>query len=1725
MPPIALGGAMARHPAHERHISTTGEKGSVINSRKRLTIFLAYVMVASLYFPAMTAVEPILEPSEARYETSNNSVNDTAIQTLMSNLNTTNPVEITGVIDDLNRVHLVWVENVTLPTLQYALISTTGIDNVLISSTMVGENDTLSVSGPSLVLDSDRRAHIAWAITDIAILYTLLDPSIDDQDGDPGDITNMTLVSHTIADGIGTRNSPDIAVDSYDGAHVVWVDNYDPQGLYFGTPLIYYTMLTYDSSGNFDIQINNTIVTTALGFKGNPAVSMGANNTVIVVWEDTRGSLVEYVGLLDTSGSMTSEWKDMCAVFYGGNLTSGEYFQGVKPLLETASITVLETLYALSGQMSHASGHKNCEDGYFAGGNSTEGPRLTHLGQNSTDTSGGIRNLDAVMYNGSSLTIPTDWGYYSEMWGPGSTWACQSWRDSSGMTPGDPATIEDHQWNPNATKLIIPVSDEGPYGGFPSQTPEDYQTINEAHDACVGAGIIPIVIAGTDHEQDEMEVRSHMMDLVQCPSPITGTHARSCSGATVRTTDAGGNMFLYPTDEMANFEGDFESGNLTNGWATSGSASNTWAAEAANNGVVHTNVNLCNIGASAGASSFHSVSCNYTHPAGQVVDLTVSIDNWPSEFSMDVNLPNGNLASFNRTSVSSNFSGVLVSFTGAGNYTIFLNDSYGDGGTSVSADYSYVSAINPPANPISGAYSARSGDISDGESTALEFTGAMANGTVSFSYNVSSEANYDFLIFSIDGTPVAQWSGTQRGNFSTPVSLGQHTLKWDYVKDGSISSGSDAAWIDDVTIPLANYTQEMQALVQSVISLTSGAGSTETFLTVLNPYSLLNSPRLTWQPGDPATSIDPETGDYVEDIGPSVDYVWQDGIGWSTIGHFVLVNDTRLTNGHGWSSSPDVNVDDDGNIHVVWVDGRSTIPTKVGPSQLHYMQIDLERVGILDGEADGLDISEVAVVSDSAILDSDMTWGSNPRVDFDNDGSIHVTWFESTPYTEQEDHRVELRWTRIISPQLVDGMMPLGRTIDQAYGVIDTRVITSSVDNLMGVSGTGLDTSSQPIVNFDWPNRDIVWSTPDCSEEITSENQWGVCLWSENLYNMTIDVESGLTEEIALGPGQSSDIPMLLTGTTIPGGRDNVVAQVSLTPPHWQIEVGFLNTYQDTITLFEGMTTALDLFIQAPGLQHVNEDQSFEITVTVASTTNTEATTSKTFLIDMVNQGDWNDDDGDGVPDNVDECQFGETGWTPDADTDHDSDGCRDSTEDLNDDNDDYLDVEDACPTGYMGEHVDLDEDGCDDLNEDTDNDADGVENHLDMCPNGAQHWEGLSEDNDGDGCRDADEDDNDDNDPYLDTEDGCPSGTSWWDDPALDYDLDGCHDYTEDEDRDNDGVPDIYDNCPTGATGWVSTTLNDWDSDGCEDNAEDEDRDNDGVLDTYDSCPSGDLGWVSTTLSDWDSDGCQDITEDPDDDNDGYPDWDDSCTRSPIIPGYDWRIKFDNDVDGCEDSTEDTDLDNDGIESEKDECEDEPTSTWISTPDNDYDGDGCADSIDVDDDGDGITDDQDGCPMSGIPTTDFDRDGCDDTTEDWDDDGDGVGDSYDQCPLGLSNWESFSGLDIDGDGCMDSYEDDHVDGRLLYTLRSNAIALLTASTMVILLMAVMVMSTRARRTRIHVKDQTWEVERTMTTHSEDEGLPVDDSQNQVKDLTDFGYSPEVAQAIVDHEERLSKGL
>lgn len=101
-----------------------------------------------------------------------------------------------------------------------------------------------------------------------------------------------------------------------------------------------------------------------------------------------------------------------------------------------------------------------------------------------------------------------------------------------------------------------------------------------------------------------------------------------------------------------------------------------------------------------------------------------------------------------------------------------------------------------------GSYSLRSGAITHGQKSGIEYSAHFKAGTVSFDYLVSSEKSYDYLAFYIDGVLRASWSDAVGwANHSVSLSAGHHTLSWVYQKDGSISSGSDAAWIDNVRLP------------------------------------------------------------------------------------------------------------------------------------------------------------------------------------------------------------------------------------------------------------------------------------------------------------------------------------------------------------------------------------------------------------------------------------------------------------------------------------------------------------------------------------------------------------------------------------------------------------------------------------------------------------------------------------------------------------------------------------------------------------------------------------------------------------------------------------------------------------------------------------------------------------------------------------------------------------
>ena len=96
-----------------------------------------------------------------------------------------------------------------------------------------------------------------------------------------------------------------------------------------------------------------------------------------------------------------------------------------------------------------------------------------------------------------------------------------------------------------------------------------------------------------------------------------------------------------------------------------------------------------------------------------------------------------------------------------------------------------------------GGDAAQSGPITHNQESRLQTT-VTGPGTLTFYWKVSSEQNFDFLQFWIDvvGNQISGNVDWQQRSYS--ITSGSHTLLWRYIKDGSVSAGSDAGWLDRV---------------------------------------------------------------------------------------------------------------------------------------------------------------------------------------------------------------------------------------------------------------------------------------------------------------------------------------------------------------------------------------------------------------------------------------------------------------------------------------------------------------------------------------------------------------------------------------------------------------------------------------------------------------------------------------------------------------------------------------------------------------------------------------------------------------------------------------------------------------------------------------------------------------------------------------------------------------
>jgi len=414
------------------------------------------------------------------------------------------------------------------------------------------------------------------------------------------------------------------------------------------------------------------------------------------------------------------------------------------------------------------------------------------------------------------------------------------------------------------------------------------------------------------------------------------------------------------------------------------------------------------------------------------------------------------------------------------------------------------------------------------------------------------------------------------------------------------------------------------------------------------------------------------------------------------------------------------------------------------------------------------------------------------------------------------------------------------------------------------------------------------------------------------------------------------------------------------------------------------------------------------------------------------------DDDNDGIDDTLDTFPL-----DPNESGDMDGDDIGDNADDdidgdgwLNDDETDCL----TDPFDSNSAPIDSDMDGiCDPI--DADLDGDGVDNVEDYYPEDA----GASKNTDGDDYPDeihpgwvenasayiydpdnsvyettlmADSDD--DNDGFSDVlEVSCQSDPLLSTSIPTDSDMDGTCD-VNDDDIDGDGVSNTEDAFPLSPC-----ASSDHDGDGKPDSlvtdcatslVEDVDDDDDGFRDDVDAFPTDDSEW-------YDTDG--DLIGNNADLNDDGDAWTDSEEKDCGSDSLDVNsVPDDYDGDGTCDKL-DTDDDGDGVPDVMD------AFPYDATENADFDGDGIGDYSDSDDDNDGWFDDEepncgtDSMDANSVPAdNDMDRD-CD--TTDQDDDNDGVLDLDDDFPMNPAESN-----DLDGDGIGDNADtDDDGDGWL----------------------------------------------------------------------------------------------
>ncbi|MED6297262.1 MAG: hypothetical protein VX828_03080, partial [Candidatus Thermoplasmatota archaeon] len=97
--------------------------------------------------------------------------------------------------DSEGNIHVVWSRNTQ--HLYYSMLDPRA--QTLIDVTQISNGGGHRAWHPDIDIDGDDRIHIVWAnkASQHEILYTLLDPSLDDQDGSTADDSTISIIDDT----------------------------------------------------------------------------------------------------------------------------------------------------------------------------------------------------------------------------------------------------------------------------------------------------------------------------------------------------------------------------------------------------------------------------------------------------------------------------------------------------------------------------------------------------------------------------------------------------------------------------------------------------------------------------------------------------------------------------------------------------------------------------------------------------------------------------------------------------------------------------------------------------------------------------------------------------------------------------------------------------------------------------------------------------------------------------------------------------------------------------------------------------------------------------------------------------------------------------------------------------------------------------------------------------------------------------------------------------------------------------------------------------------------------------------------------------------------------------------------------------------------------------------------------------------------------------------------